>query len=296
MRLRRVLVILKETSLAKLTRDRTRGTRRLRQLLRDDAASVQTIKAAHEEHAASVVAVRAALVASGLEFREVRHIPKRPISGWDLVVTIGGDGLVLGASHAVRDDTPILGVNSAPTFSVGYLTGCQASGVSTLLDSLRQGEAQPLDVQRLRVRLGRRDLPEPVLNDVLFCADNPASMSRYRLLWPDGEEMQRSSGIWVATPAGSTSAMASAGGPILPITAKQFAFLVREPYAPPGMGVRVRSAVLAKEEVLALECRTLDASIFLDGSHRRHPVHFGERVGFSLHPQPLRLVRSRHMR
>ena len=37
----------------------------------------------------------------------------------DLVVTIGGDGTLLAASHAIGD-TPILGINSAPDFSVGF--------------------------------------------------------------------------------------------------------------------------------------------------------------------------------
>ncbi|MEM7676255.1 MAG: hypothetical protein AAF449_09655, partial [Myxococcota bacterium] len=123
-----------------------------------------------------------------------------------------------------------------------------------------------------------------------FCTDNPAVMCRYRLRWPDGMELQRSSGLWVSTPAGSTSALASAGGPILPLAAKQFAFQVREPYAPPGAAVRYKSAVLQNEE-LTIENRSQNASVFLDGSHRRYSVPFGETLTVSLHEQPLRLIR-----
>ena len=96
----------------------------------------------------------------------------------------------------------------------------------------------------------------------------------------------------MSTPAGSTSALASAGGPILPLAARQFAFIVREPYAPPGHSVRYRSAVLAEKQHLGIECRTLEASVFIDGTHCRMPVAFGEVLRVGLHPQPLRLVRE----
>ncbi|NJK90250.1 MAG: hypothetical protein HC923_13270 [Myxococcales bacterium] len=160
-----------------------------------------------------------------------------------------------------------------------------------MLDGLMSKQLVPRVVQRLQVTIGRLVIPEPVLNDVLFCTNNPAVMCRYQLEWPDGAETQRSSGVWVSTPAGSTCALSSAGGPILPLTALQFAFLVREPYSPPGQGTRFRSAVLAQGEVLKLECRVPEASVFLDGSHRRYDVPFGEHVSFRLHQKPLHLVR-----
>jgi hypothetical protein len=37
------------------------------------------------------------------------------IEGVDLVLTIGGDGTLLEASHHVDDRIPVLGVNSDPT-------------------------------------------------------------------------------------------------------------------------------------------------------------------------------------
>lgn len=39
----------------------------------------------------------------------------QPIHNVDMVVTIGGDGTLLHASHFVDDSIPILGVNSDPT-------------------------------------------------------------------------------------------------------------------------------------------------------------------------------------
>lgn len=38
-----------------------------------------------------------------------------PIHHFDLVVTVGGDGTLLQASHFMDDSIPVLGVNSDPT-------------------------------------------------------------------------------------------------------------------------------------------------------------------------------------
>lgn len=287
----RALVVVKRSTVARAEQPGPVGTTRIRQLLEEEDTSVADLRASHEEHTVSLAAVRELLTARGVDFEERTELPKEQVRGFDMVVAVGGDGMVLGVSHAVRDETPVLGVNSAPSFSVGYLSGCTAAGLNETLDAFEDGALDPLEVQRLQLEVGGEVKAEPVLNDLLFCADNPAMMSRYVLIWPDGKEVQRSSGVWISTPAGSTSALTSAGGPILPLTAKQFAFLVREPYAPPGASVRYRSAVLSEAQTFAIECRTLDASVFVDGTHRRHSIAFGECVKISLHPQPLRLVR-----
>ncbi|KNA02855.1 hypothetical protein SOVF_214700, partial [Spinacia oleracea] len=39
----------------------------------------------------------------------------RPIRDVDLVVTVGGDGTLLQASHFMDDSVPVVGVNSDPT-------------------------------------------------------------------------------------------------------------------------------------------------------------------------------------
>lgn len=39
----------------------------------------------------------------------------QPVHDVDLVVTVGGDGTLLQASHFIDDSVPVLGVNSDPT-------------------------------------------------------------------------------------------------------------------------------------------------------------------------------------
>lgn len=45
----------------------------------------------------------------------IRNNLLQPIRGFDLVITIGGDGTLLQASHFMDGSIPVLGVNSDPT-------------------------------------------------------------------------------------------------------------------------------------------------------------------------------------
>lgn len=283
-------MIAKKTPFSALKQTRAREAREFKKLIKTGHASVQSFERAHDEHAASLKLVRRELRARGIEFSERISPPTKPISGVDLVICVGGDGTLLRASHAVRRKIPILGVNSAPAFSVGFLTCCRAPTFASRLDQLQEDQISPLEIQRLSVRIGRKRVPEPVLNDVLFCHENPAVTTRYRLIAPDGEELQRSSGLWIATPAGSTAALRSAGGKAMKLTDQGFAYVVREPYAPPGSKVQLTGSQLSAGEVLALECRSRRAFIYLDGSHRRYEVPFGTKISFALSQTPLLLV------
>ena len=241
MRLKKALLIAKKTSLTTLRNTRARDAREFKKLLEAGHASVKSFERAHDAHSESLKLVRRELRARGIKFTERTSPPSKPISGVDLVICVGGDGTLLRASHAVRRQTPVLGVNSAPAYSVGFLTCCRAPTFARRLDELAEDLIEPLHVHRLSVKIGRKKIPEPVLNDVLFCHENPAVTTRYRLITPEGEEHQRSSGMWIATPAGSTAALRSAGGQALHLTDTSFAYVVREPYAPPGSQVALLS-------------------------------------------------------
>lgn len=293
MKLRQALVVVKRTALARLKGSKNPGDLRLRKLVESGHPSTLTMRLAHEEHLLSVKLVRRELRFRGIRFTERAQVPEGSLARYDLVVTVGGDGTLLDASHHVRRQLPMLGVNSAPASSVGFLTACRAPTFAQTLDALCAGELRPIAVQRLGVKVGRRLLPEPVLNDVLYCHDNPAMVTRYRLATPQAEELQQSSGVWISTPAGSTAAFRSAGGTPMSLTARSFAFIVREPYAPPGSALQLTGEMLESDEVLAIESRVSAASLFIDGSYRRHPVHYGDVISFSLHPSPLLLVRPR---
>ena len=159
--IKRALLIIKRSELSSLTKGRSKGDARMRKLIEDEHGSVARIQPAHEEHMASVSLVRAELLKRKIAVTERDTAPQRIVRGFDLLVSVGGDGTLLEASHAVLDDTVVLGVNSAPAFSVGFLTGCRAPTFASTLEGLTAGTLKPQEVQRLQVKIGRRVIPEP---------------------------------------------------------------------------------------------------------------------------------------
>lgn len=211
---------------------------------------------------------------------------------YDLVVTVGGDGTVLTTSHQITD-VPVLAVNSAPHFSEGFLTGTDRRGFARLFNAFVAGRARPVPLQRLAVALNGRRLPEPVLNDLLIAEANPAMISRYALTVAGRTEIQRSSGVWVATAAGSTAAIRSAGGRVLPLRSRAFQYVVRELYAGRRLGGRVprlRRGVVTPPAAIRLRSLMHRGMIFIDGARIRYAVRHGDRLVVRVGGPPLWVI------
>lgn len=135
----------------------------------------------------------------------------------DLIIVVGGDGSLLAAARTLaRYDVPVLGVNRG---RLGFLTDVSP-------DELEQRVGEVLDGQ---FRIEKRFLldavvkrnGEPVgageaLNDVVVNSGTSAKMIEFEL-YIEGEFVyrQRSDGLIVSTPTGSTAYSLSGGGPIM---------------------------------------------------------------------------------
>lgn len=224
---------------------------------------------AHDEHVASLNRVRNSLAEAGLEVHEVRWPTLADTSKADLVVTVGGDGTFLRCAMHVTD-VPMVGVNSSPSYSVGHYCGLVADDVGAFLDSLRAGKEQAVWLPRIQGAVGSTPLPHLALNDILFCQRCPAASSRYTITLGDAVERHISSGVWVATPSGSTSAIRSAGGQVQGHEATGLQYLVREAYA--GLGGKPGMTGGACQEELVLTPMSPDLMVFLDGHHQSFEV------------------------
>ena len=264
----------------------------MRALIRRHAPHTTIMAQSHDAHTEALERVVTACRSLGADVKRIYRAHLRSTEHADLVVTVGGDGTVLDASHRILD-VPVLGVNSNPARSVGFLTGAHAGNVGDVLEGIFSRQITPLRLMRLQVWVGGKKVGVPVLNDVLFCHCNPAATSRYTLKLGRVKEEQKSSGIWVATPTGSTAAIMSAGGARDDMTARRFQYRVREPYAPPGKVVTQVGGFLERTRRLVVSCQMRDAAVFLDGSHVKFPVGMGDVVEVSAHPSVLRLFRPR---
>ncbi len=135
----------------------------------------------------------------------------------DLVLTIGGDGTVLGIGRQLaRFGTPLVGINQG---HLGFMTDVPLNGFETLLTPILQGrfEREERSMLSAEVRRGDQTLFATVaMNDVVVSRGASAGMVELAVT-VNGSFMysQRADGLIVATPTGSTAYALSAQGPIL---------------------------------------------------------------------------------
>jgi NAD+ kinase len=283
--IRRVLVVFKTSPYARYLRlgalaDPTPSDADTREVL-------ERLRDADEENRGAADRVREVLDRCGLEVRQDALPTKREAAWADLVVTVGGDGTFLRSSHHV-DDTPMLGVNSAPASSVGHYCGTNADAFEAMLDRVRSGEQALTELTRIEVLIGQRRLPHLALNDVLFCHRLPAASTRYILRVGERAERQTSSGVWLSTASGSTGALRSAGGHPMRPGDTRLQFRVREPYSAGGESKQSLHEGLI-DGALELVARSPHLGVYLDGHEPCYRVGLAERVVLSRAARPLRV-------
>jgi NAD+ kinase len=263
----RVLIVYKKSFLESHAGDR-KGLALL------DPADRDRLLRADVENRRSLGDVTAHLARRGIEFDAVFRGSIAARRRYDLVISLGGDGTFFAAARYIKD-TPILGINSDPANSLGLWTCADRTNFRESLEQAMAGAVKPTRIHRMAIAINGRPVREQAFNDVLIAHRNPAAMTRYRLTVGAAQEDQRSSGVWVATAAGSTAGIRSAGGRRMPISSKQLQYLVREPYTWLQRRYRLPRGHTPR---LALQTLTVDLGLWIDGSRVRYDLGLGDRV------------------
>jgi NAD+ kinase len=284
----RVIVVAKRTQLSRLREGLIDP--RAERLLRADHETVRKWRPAHDDHERSVSLVVESLERLGASFL-LLHGARASFDakGAALVVTVGGDGTLLAASHSLSD-VPILGVNSAPRFSVGFFCAARPENASEMLERALSGKLSSIELCRMQVVVAGQVRAKRVLNEALYCHHEPAATSNYILHIGRQHEEQKSSGIWVGPAAGSTAAIRSAGGVVLPLSSQKLQFVVREPYLTRGKAYRLTHNVFGSRTEVRVESKMDQARIYLDGPYRAVDVRLGDEVRFLASDEPLTVL------
>jgi NAD+ kinase len=183
-----------------------------------------------------------------------------------------------------------LGVNSAPKHSVGFFCAATRKDFRAHLEKALSGKLRKVSLSRMSVALNGRLRSKRVLNEALYCHNSPAATSRYILRIGRITETQRSSGIWIGPPAGSTAAQRSAGGRVLPLASRQLQLVVREPYTPRGKKNALARAIIKPPQRVTITSKMDESTLFIDGPQRTISVRLGDEIEFSLSDAPLHVL------
>lgn len=210
---------------------------------------------------------------------ERRYLPTYEFRNAVVVVVIGPDGLVANAAKYVGS-LPIVGVNPDPQRIDGVLLPFHIQQVRKAVDSVLKERAniKPVTMAEAELNDGQRLL---AFND-LFIGRRTHVSARYNLRWRNSSESQSSSGVIVATGAGSTGWLSSVFNmtkgvnawmgvdPVDPLrlewSSQSLAWVVREPFASRFSQANAVAGVLEKNEALVLESLMPEGgAIFSDG-------------------------------
>lgn len=222
------------------------------------------------------------------EFKEAKAI-------W----TFGGDGTLLSTVQHLGPLLPIVGVRSSLD-SVGHLCIADHKNLEEIVELFVKESLDFHDCPRLLAKVDRlsepgfESLTKPFMNDALYTASNPAATTRYELQLGETIERQKSSGIWIATPTGSTAGIFAAGGEKQSFDSNKNQFLVREYFNPKGRHSDLLHGFLnLDQEVFSIVNLTDAAILALDGHLGLTELKYGDKISFAKGPS-LRLAKPRH--
>lgn len=206
----------------------------------------------------------------------------------DLIVVVGGDGSLLGVGRDLaHSGVPVLGINRG---GLGFLADIAPEQIELALGEVLAGKYREEDHFLLDARIvreGEEIAGSPALNDVVVHLGGMSRMMEFSL-WIDDEFVydQRSDGVIIASPTGSTAYALSAGGPIMHPSLDAIVVVPMFPHTLTSRPLVVRGQSRIKVSVGGLDP---EARISCD-SQVDFRLESGDEVLISKYSTPLRLI------
>lgn len=195
----------------------------------------------------------------GTEFCSISNLDE----DFSMVITLGGDGTILSASHEIADDIPILGFN---TGHLGFLTELERKELSALHD-IFVNKAYKIDKRMMLKAVGsgiEKNKINIALNDVVINRKDSGGLLDIEI-FADDEFMDRhlADGVVISTPTGSTAYSLSVGGPIVDPSME---LIVITPICPHSL--HSRSEIVPAYKKIGINIKNFESGlIMLDGKN-----------------------------
>ena len=214
---------------------------------------------------------------------------KSELERMDLVVVVGGDGSLLGYGRDLAaSGVPVVGINRG---GLGFLAAISPDQIEVSFGEILRGDFAVEDhflLQATVSRKGQMVAMQTALNDVVVNPGSPARMMEFGL-WIDGEYVydQRSDGLIIASPTGSTAYALSAGGPIMHPGLDAIVIVPMLPHT-----LTSRPLVVPGEKVLRLRLLdVVDAEPQMSCDSQVHvELEIGDEIVIEKYAAPLRLL------
>jgi len=205
----------------------------------------------------------------------------------DLAVVIGGDGTMLNIARTLAPyDVALIGINQG---RLGFLTDISIDTMIETISEILDGKFVTENRMLLESEIfsgNERMFDVLAFNDVVVSKGVKGSMIEFEV-HIDGQFIytQRSDGLIVATPTGSTAYALSSGGPIVHPALSVVALVPICPHT-----LSNRPVVISSDCVVEIVVRSADDPRAHFDSHSRFDLKEGDRVVVRRYPNSIRLL------
>jgi NAD+ kinase len=207
----------------------------------------------------------------------------------DLIIAVGGDGTFLSAMRAIVDtNTPLLGINLG---RLGFLVDISPDKMQLKLNHILQGqfiEENRFLLHAKIVRDGAVIHQEYAVNEVVVHRWVTLSMIEI-VTHIDGIYLnsQRSDGLIISTPTGSTAYSLSAGGPIMHPSLNALVLVPISPHTLSNRPIVIDDS--CKIEISFCQTKQINALVSCD--HLEIPeVLISDKIVITKHPAPIKIL------
>lgn len=207
----------------------------------------------------------------------------------DLVIAVGGDGTFLAAARAILEyDIPLIGINLG---RLGFLVDISPDQLIDKLQQILQGQFKEEKRHLLRTKIirdGHIIHEETAVNEVVI----------HRWVTPSMIEIitkidnvflnsQRSDGLIISTPTGSTAYSLSAGGPILHPSLNALVLVPLNPHTLSNRPIVIDDSA----EIEISFCQTKQINALVTCDHIEIPeVLISDKILIKKDPKPIRIL------
>ena len=207
----------------------------------------------------------------------------------DLIIAAGGDGTFLSAAHSCADNNiPLIGINLG---RVGFLVDISPAQICDCLSDIFSGSYSEEQRYFLNTRIIRDDEvihQEKALNEVVIHRWVTPSMIEI-VTHINGRFLnsQRSDGLIVSTPTGSTAYALSAGGPILHPGLSALVLVPLNPHTLSNRPIVIND----NAEIEISFCQTKQINALVTCDYLEIPeVLISDKIFISKSPNPIRIL------
>ncbi|PPI88278.1 NAD(+) kinase [Candidatus Pantoea edessiphila] len=176
----------------------------------------------------------------------------------DLAIVVGGDGNMLGAARVLsKYDIKVIGINKG---NLGFLTDLEPNNSQFQLNEVLKGNYLIEDRFLLEAKIINKNYYKNIglaMNEIVLHSGIIAHMIEFEVYIDDIFAFsQRSDGLIISTPTGSTAYSLSAGGPILTPCLEAIALIPMFPHT-----LSMRPLVINSNSIIKLRCHPLHKKI-----------------------------------